>query len=418
MTFNIRSLTRRSALTAAALALMSSTSLAETMNIWVRASAANAAQHMVDLWNSKNAGDKIEVTVIPDNQMVTKLATGVTAGDVPDLISFDLIFMPDFMKAEYLVDMTAELSADPNQAKVAQAFRDLATYNGKLYGTGFTPDVSILLYNKGLFKQAGLDPEKPPTTLAELQDYATKIRALGPDIYGYYFSGSCGGCNIFTVAPMMWGSGTHLLPANGDDKALDGPGIKEVLQMFQNMWKAGVVPESAQADTGANFQAVFETGKIGMQGSGGFAIAALKDKHPEIDFGIAHLPGIKPENASSFVGGDVIAIPKGSKNPELAKKFILWQLTDEAQLQGLAKNNILPSRTDLAENEFFKAEPRYITTAKAVGIGQTPWVFHFNDMVNSDSSPWLQMMQTAIFDGDIDGAITTARESLKTIAAN
>jgi multiple sugar transport system substrate-binding protein len=418
MTFNIRSLTRRSVLTAAALALMSSTSLAETMNIWVRASAANAAQHMVDLWNSKNAGDKIEVTVIPDNQMVTKLATGVTAGDVPDLISFDLIFMPDFMKAEYLVDMTAELSADPNQAKVAQAFRDLATYNGKLYGTGFTPDVSILLYNKGLFKQAGLDPEKPPTTLAELQDYATKIRALGPDIYGYYFSGSCGGCNIFTVAPMMWGSGTHLLPANGDDKALDGPGIKEVLQMFQNMWKAGVVPESAQADTGANFQAVFETGKIGMQGSGGFAIAALKDKHPEIDFGIAHLPGIKPENASSFVGGDVIAIPKGSKNPELAKKFILWQLTDEAQLQGLAKNNILPSRTDLAENEFFKAEPRYITTAKAVGIGQTPWVFHFNDMVNSDSSPWLQMMQTAIFDGDIDGAITTARESLKTIAAN
>ncbi len=90
----------------------------------------------------------------------------------------------------------------------------------------------------------------------------------------------------------------------------------------------------------------------------------------------------------------------------------------KSQLQGLAKNNILPSRTDLAENEFFKAEPRYITTAKAVGIGQTPWVFHFNDMVNSDSSPWLQMMQTAIFDGDVDGAIATARDAMKTIAAN
>jgi multiple sugar transport system substrate-binding protein len=418
MSIDFRSISRRGVLAAAMLGLMSSASFAETMSIWVRASAANAAQHMVDLWNAKNAGDKIEVTVIPDNQMVTKLATGVTAGDVPDLISFDLIFMPDFMKADYLVDMTTELSADPNQAKVAQAFRDLATYDGKLYGTGFTPDVSILLYNKGLFKQAGLDPEKPPKTLAELKDYATKIHALGPDIYGYYFSGSCGGCNIFTVAPMMWGSGTHLLPANGDDKALDGPGIKEVLQLFQDLWKAGVIPESAQADTGANFQATFETGKIGMQGSGGFAIAALKDKHPEIDFGIAHLPGINLDNASSFVGGDVIAIPKGSKHADTAKKFILWQLTDEAQLQGLAKNNILPSRNDLAENEFFKAEPRYITTAKAVGIGQTPWVFHFNDMVNSDSSPWLQMLQTAIFDGDIDGAITTARDALKTIAAN
>lgn len=413
----IKSSIKTGLIASAMLGLMAGTALAEDLSIWVRASGANAAQHLVDLWNSKNP-DKIAVTVIPDNQMVTKLATGVTAGDVPDMISFDLIFMPDFMKAGYLVDLTAELSSDPNQAKVAKAFRDLASYDGKLYGTGFTPDVSILVYNKGLFKQAGLDPEKPPTTLAEVKDYATKIRALGPDIYGYYFSGSCGGCNIFTVAPMMWGSGTHLLPANGDDKALDGPGVKEVLQLFQDMWKAGIVPESAQADTGANFQAVFETGKVGMQGSGGFAIAALKANHPEIDFGIAHLPGIKPENASSFVGGDVIAIPKGSKHPDLAKKFIAWQLTDEAQLQGLAKNNILPSRTDLAENEFFKAEPRYITTAKAVGIGQTPWVFHFNDMVNSDSSPWLQMMQTAIFDGDIDGAMTTAREAMKTIAAN
>jgi multiple sugar transport system substrate-binding protein len=417
MTLRIRSALKKGLIAVAMLGLMTGSALAEDLSIWVRASGANAAQHLVDLWNSKNP-DKIAVTVIPDNQMVTKLATGVTAGDVPDMISFDLIFMPDFMKADYLVDLTAQLSADPNQGKVAQAFRDLASYNGKLYGTGFTPDVSILLYNKGLFKKAGLDPEKPPTTLAEIKDYATKIHALGPDIYGYYFSGSCGGCNIFTVAPMMWGSGTHLLPANGDDKALEGPGVKEVLQLFQDMWKAGLVPESAQADTGANFQATFETGKIGMQGSGGFAIAALKANHPEIDFGIAHLPGIKPENASSFVGGDVIAIPKGSKHADLAKKFISWQLTDDAQLEGLAKNNILPSRADLAENTYFKAEPRYITTAKAVGIGQTPWVFHFNDMVNSDSSPWLQMMQTAIFDGDVDGAIATARDAMKTIAAN
>jgi len=102
----------------------------------------------------------------------------------------------------------------------------------------------------------------------------------------------------------------------------------------------------------------------------------------------------------------------------VAKKFIQWTLTDEAQLQGLAKNLILPARTDLADNEFFKSEPRYVTTAKAVGIGQTPWVFHFNDMVNSDGSPWLQMLQTAIFDGKTDDAIATARDALKSIAAN
>ncbi|WP_421761985.1 ABC transporter substrate-binding protein [Devosia sp.] len=404
------------AVSMSATAILPGAAFAETLSMFARASSSNAAQHMIDLWNSSH-DDKIELTTIPDNQMVTKLATGVQAGDVPDLISFDLIFMPDFMKAGFLTDLTATLGADPNQAKVAKAFRDLATYDGKLYGTGFTPDVSILLYNKGIFKKAGLDPEQPPKTLAELQDYATKIHAADPSLYGYYFSGSCGGCNIFTQAPMMWGSGATLLPTSGDAPAMDGPGVKEVLTMLHDMWAAGVIPESAEADTGANFQATFETGTIGMQGSGGFAIAALKANHPEIDFGIAPLPGIKDGNQSSFVGGDVIAIPTGSKHADLATKFIQWQLTDEAQLQGLAKNLILPSRSDLADNEFFKAEPRYVTTAQAVGIGQTPYAFHFNDMVNADQSPWLTMIQTAVFDGDIDGAIQAARDAMHAIAA-
>ena len=410
--------TLRQAIFAAALtsvALVPGTAFAETLSLWARASSSTAAQHMIDLWNTSHE-DKIELTTIPDNQMVTKLATSVQAGDVPDLISFDLIFMPDFMKAGFLTDLTAELTADPNQSKVAKAFRDLATYDGKLYGTGFTPDVSILLYNKDIFAKAGLDPEKPPKTIGELTAYAKQIKDKVPDAYGYYFSGSCGGCNIFTQAPMMWGSGATLLPTSGDAPALDGPGVKEVLTMLKDLWDAGVIPESAEADTGQNFFATFETGTIGMVGSGGFAISALKANHPDMNFGIAPLPGINEGQASSFVGGDVIAIPTGAKNADLAKQFIAWQLTDEAQLEGLAKNLILPSRTDLADNKYFQEEPRYIVTAQAVGIGQTPYAFHFNDMVNADQSPWLTMIQTAVFDGDVDGAIEAAREAFREIA--
>ena len=117
---------------------------ADTLSMWSRAAAAAPAQGMIDLWNASHE-DKIELTVIPDQQVVTKLATAVQAGDVPDLMSFDLIFMPDFMKAGFLIDLTDQLKNDPNQAKVAKAFQDLATYDGKLYGTGFLPDVSILL---------------------------------------------------------------------------------------------------------------------------------------------------------------------------------------------------------------------------------------------------------------------------------
>jgi multiple sugar transport system substrate-binding protein len=414
-----RNLVRR-ALCALALAAGSGIALpalaAENLSMWVRASGANAAQRLTDLWNSGHA-DKVTLTVIPDNQVVSKLANGVGAGNVPDLISFDLIYMPDFMRAGFLTDITDPLKADPNFGKVAKAFTELATYKGRLYGTGFTPDVSILIYNKDLFRKAGLDPNQPPRTLAQIHEYAKKIRALGPDIYGFYFSGACPGCNIFTTSPMMVASGAKMLPAAAGDEPLAGTGVKEVLQLFRDMWTEGLIPKSAQADNGANFVANFKSGKIGIQGAGGFLIADLKKEAPGMDFGVGFLPGIKEGQASAFVGGDVVAIPKGSKHAALALQFIKWELSDEAQLEGLAKNNILPSRADLADNKYFQAEPRVVTTAKALGIGSVPWVFHFNDMVNSDASPWIQMIQGAVFDGKVDASIAKARSRMREIAA-
>jgi len=396
-------------------AALAETALADTMTMWVRASGTNAAAHLIDLWNSTHA-DKIELTTIPDNQMVTKLATGVQAGEVPDLVSFDLIYMPDFMKAGFLTYLTADLKANPDFASVAKAYQDIARYEGKIYGAGFTPDVSILVWNKDLFKRAGLDPDKPPRTIGEIHEDAKKFRALGADTYGFYFSGACPGCNIFTTSPMMVAAGSKILPANGNDDALTGEGVKDVLETFKEMWNEGLVPKSAQADNGANFTGEFKTGKIGIQGTGGFLLAELKHDVPNLNFGVTFLPGVKEGQVSAFVGGDVVALPVGSKHVPLAKAFVAWELTDEAQLEGLAKNNILPSRPALADNKYFAADPRIVTTAKALGVGYVPWVYHFADMVNSDSSPWINMLQRAIFDGDVDGAIKEARQQMKEIA--
>ena len=81
----LRLLSSALALGVAASAVMAvpSTAFATDISMWVRASGAQAAQHMIDLWNASH-DDKVTVTVIPDNQMVTKLATGSQAGDVPD----------------------------------------------------------------------------------------------------------------------------------------------------------------------------------------------------------------------------------------------------------------------------------------------------------------------------------------------
>ena len=388
---------------------------AETLSMWVRESAADAGRLMVDLWNSKH-DDKIELTAIPDNQVVTKLATGVRGGDTPDLISFDLIYMPDFMKAGFLTDLTDQLKADPNYANLVQAYKDIATYEDRIYGVGFTPDVSILVWNKDLFRKAGLDPEVPPKSIHEIHEMATKVHAIGKDTYGFYFAGACPGCNIFVTSPIMVAGGAKLLPRNGEDAALQGDAVKVVLDEYRQMWDEGLIPESAEVDAGENFVSAFTNGNVGIAGTGGFLLSLMQRQFPDFDYGVTLLPGVEPGQVSGFVGGDVVAIPKGSKNEKIGREFITWVLSDEAQLEGLAKNKILTTRTDLADNKYAAGNDKVQVTAEALKVGYVPWVFHFNDMVNSDSSPWINMLQQAIFDGDVDGAIADARARMLEIA--
>ena len=155
----------------------------------------------------------------------------------------------------------------------------VATFNDRLYGVPLYADVSALFYNKDLFEQAGLDPNKPPTSLAELREYADKITALGGDIKGYYLPGNCAGCNIFTVGPLMWASGATIEAGKCGDEPLVGDGVKEVLAVVaRDMVKAGNVPASAQAETGETFHLQFGSGKLGMMGTGNFNITLANDQ--------------------------------------------------------------------------------------------------------------------------------------------
>ena len=371
------------------------------------------------------AGAKGKRYALPNSRVMIHQPSGGAQGQATDIEiqAREILYVRERLNqlyVEHTGQPLAKIELDMERdrfmnATEAKAYQDIATYDGKIYGTGFTPDVSILIWNKDLFKQAGLDPDKAPASLPEIAADAKKIQALGNGVYGYYFEGACQGCNIFVTSPMMVASGATLLPAKPGEKALQGDGVKDVLTVMHQMWADGLIPQSAQADNGANFTATFESGKIGIQGSGGLALSDIKAKVPDLNFGVGLLPGMKPGQASAFVGGDVIAIPAASAHADLALKFIHWEMTDEAQLNALAKNNILPSRPSLATDKVF-SDPRILMTAKALGIGFTPYALHFNDMVNADSSPWLQMIQTAIFGGDVDGAIKTAQDAMEQIA--
>ena len=121
-------------------------------------------------WNTANADQPINLTYIPHAEMVGKIAQGIASGDVPDLMGMDLIYAPQFENAGQLVDLTDKIKDWPELKTASPGHMTVATFNDRLYGVPLYADVSALFYNKDLFKKAGLDPNKPPTSLAELRD--------------------------------------------------------------------------------------------------------------------------------------------------------------------------------------------------------------------------------------------------------
>jgi multiple sugar transport system substrate-binding protein len=392
---------------------------AEPLQMWERSGGnAGMVDALVAMWNEKNPDRKINLTYIPHSEMVPKIAQAIASGEVPDLMGLDLIYGPQFEAAGQLTDITDLIGNDPKLKTASPGHMMVSTYEGRLYGVPLYADVSALFWNKDLFRKAGLDPEKPPTSLEEIRSFADKISALGGDVKGYFLPGSCAGCNIFTVGPLMWASGATIEPKDAKAEPLTGDGVKQVLQWARDMIKAGNVHEDARAENGETFHLRFGSGKVGMMGTGNFNITLVKEQNPNMDFGIALLPGVKSGEVASFAGGDIVTIPKGSKRVNDAIDFMKFILSDEVQVEGYAKLLNMTTRGDMADNKYFKENPKVQDVAKAIAVAKTPYTLKFFELINSPQGPWLQMLQRAYYsDEDLDKIIADAKAQMRTIAA-
>jgi multiple sugar transport system substrate-binding protein len=372
---------------------------------------------LVAAWNEANPDRKIKLTYIEHDKMVPKLAQGIASGDVPDLMGMDLIYGPQFEAAGQLEDITDLIGGDPRLETIPEGHRANATYDGRLYGVPLYADVSLLLWNKDLFRQAGLDPEKPPTNLQEIHDMAAQINDPDNGIYGYYLPGNCAGCNIFTFAPLIWASGGKVEAAECGDEALTGDNIKEVLEWARMMHQEGLIDPAAQAETGETFAEVFGSGKVGIMGTGNFNVALAKQQNPDIDLGVTLLPGLETGETASFAGGDIVTVPKGSERVDDAVDFMKFILSDKIQVEQYAKLGNMTTRADMADNKYSNQDEDVADTGQALPIAQTPVTPTFFEQINSPQGPWLQMLQRVYYsDDDIDQIIADAKDQMESIS--
>ena len=133
-----------------------------TLTMWVRSATDQFSQRLVDAYNASHK-NKVNLTIIPNDNYLTKVGTAAGSNSLPDILASDVVYTPNYTKQGLFQDITAELKALPYYSSVAPSHLAVASLDGKTYAVPHKLDSSVLFYNKDLFKQAGLDPNKPPT---------------------------------------------------------------------------------------------------------------------------------------------------------------------------------------------------------------------------------------------------------------
>ena len=400
------------AATALISALMVSTASAEQITMWVRSGIGDSFKEVVKAYNAKG-GDTVEMTEVPFAELVQKYATAIAGGQAPDALSLDLIYTPAFAAAGQLEDLSDWAKALPYFNSLSPSHVKLGTYDGKVYGMPLSVETSIFAWNKDLYKKAGLDPEKAPATWEEITANAEKIRALGGDNYGFYFSGGgCGGCMIFTFTPLVWGAGADILSEDSKTATLDTPQMRKAIEIYRNLVAKDTVPAGSASDNGVNFLS-FTNGKIGQQSLGAFAIGTLVTQHPEINFGVTLIPSVDGKT-SSFAGGDNFVVTKGTPKLDAVKKFLEYTYSLEGQ-KIMAKFGSLPTRGDIADEVLAGLDPRLKVGIEAIKVAKTPYTLQFNDLINSSNGPWATFINAAIYGDDVDGAFSNAQSEMQSI---
>jgi multiple sugar transport system substrate-binding protein len=388
------------------------------VHFWARQAtdAGGLATTLVKQFNATHKGLKVVLHLTPPNDDTSQFATAIRAGSVPDLVGLNDIDVPTFSHENALMDITKYVNALPYKSALSAGHLQLASYNGKYYGVPDLADLSVLWYNKSLFRRAGLDPSSPPTSYPQIVSDAQKISALGHGISGFSFAGNCQGCLGFTMLPSLWAAGQHLIKGPLGNQtanvANDAP-LKTMLADYRTMWADHLVPLADQTQNGLTWGKDFESGKVGiLPGDYGIA-AAFKTAAQKADFADAPLPAVDGGGGySTFDGGDDFVIPQGAANASGAWEFVKWVLEPQQQREYPGLGNS-PIRTDVVDSAFAKANPYDVIALKALAKGSVEYTLAYDAVFNEPGSPWFKMFEEAVYSGNLATAISQGQPGIQ-----
>jgi len=367
-----------------------------SLTMWSRAPLEKQATNAVTEYN-KTHKNQVKLELLPNDDVEGKVGAAVQTDSLPDILAGDVVRVPYWTQEGIFMDLTEQIDSLPEKDELQSGHIKAGTVDGKEHTLPFVTDISVMVWNKDLYKEAGLDPDKGPTTLQEFEDQATAVAKLGKkDVAGTYLAGQSGGALVFTLFPMIWGNGEKAINDEGTESLMASDSAKKIYAAYADLAKTpNGLGAGSKEETGATWTAPFQNGKVGVMQYPFTAVSALFDT-AKFDIGVAPIPGVDG-GSSTFLGGDAIGVSKDSKHAAQAWNFLSWLMTEDAQQKVFADNNDTASNLEVLANGYQDADPRTIVANSTIKDGQTPIAVNFNEAFNAAGSPWQILVQDGVW---------------------
>jgi ABC-type glycerol-3-phosphate transport system substrate-binding protein len=307
-------------------------------------------QSAVDAFNARvaqfeQANPQVDLVVQEFKWDPTKFTAQLAGGTLPDVLTVPFTDGRGLIERHQVADISAQIAQLPYAAEfnpeVAKTGQDAA---GKMQAVPIAAYTQALHYNRTLFTEAGLDPDKPPTTWDEVRAAAKQIaQRTGAAGYAQMTKDNTGGW-ILVTQDYTFGGRTEKLDGDKATATIDTPQMRQALQTLRTMrWDDNSMGANFLYDwNGINQD--FAAGRIGMYVSGGgnYKDLLAQNAVKPADYGVAALPLSGPD-AGALGGGTlgVVNVKASAKTRDAAVKWIdfyyLRKLTDQAAAQADAK---------------------------------------------------------------------------------
>ncbi len=295
-----------------------------------------AMQRVVDDFNASQ--DRILVRYLVTAGIDQKTLISVAGGDPPDIVGLWNFNVPLYAESNAIIPLDEfDSNYAPRLERYAAGVRPIMTYpdrTGRMrtWATVNTGGTLALYCNRAAFREVGLDPDRPPRTIEELDEYARRLDRAGPGgeieragflhtepgwwswIWGYHFGGS-----LYDRATdrAMAASPENVRAFEWLQDTSRRLGVDRVVRFQSGFRTAYDSPQNG-----------FLSGKVAMVVQGPWLANVVNAHNPGLDYAVAPFPvtsAIYDEHAPiGLIDTDILVIPRGARHPEASMEFIAY----------------------------------------------------------------------------------------------